>query len=109
VTDDEKPLTRGDFKLLMIEHEQRDSERQQERYKQFMKAFPKEDVDGHCAYHQKKIDAAEAEKRFWLSAEAHLLSKGIDSLFSALKIILLLALTGAAYKLGIPLPFLGDK
>ena len=72
-------------------------------------AFPKGDLEAHRTYHQDLIDAAHAQKQFWLAAQTKLMEKGIDGLFSALKIVLMLAFAGLAVKVGVALPFIGGK
>lgn len=109
MNDDEKPLTRGDFKVLMVEHENKDISRQDLQIVKFMSAFPGGDPVKHCEYHQSKIDAAKAEQRFWELAQGKLVEKGIEGIVGAIKIVIILAITGAAYKLGVTLPFLGGK
>ena len=59
--------------------------------------------------HQDLIDAAHAQKQFWLAAQTKFMEKGIDGLFSVLKIMLMLAFAGLAVKVGVALPFIGDK
>jgi hypothetical protein len=71
----------------------------------FAQAFPGGDMQAHCAYHQGLVDAAGEQKRFWEDARRILLSKGIDGLLSVLKIVMILALIGAAAKFGLTLPF----
>ena len=73
------------------------------------RAFPEGDIDAHCAYHQDLIDAAHAQKQFWVAAQTKLMEKGIDGLFSVLKIVLMLAFAGLAVKVGVALPFFGPK
>jgi hypothetical protein len=68
-------------------------------------AFPDGDVQAHRDYHQGLIDAADEQKRFWEDARRILISKGIDGLLSVIKIVLLLAVVGAAAKFGLALPF----
>lgn len=109
MTDDDKPLTRKDFRLLMGTHETNDVARQEAQMKKFMSAFPGEDPIKHCEFHQAKIDAAKAEQRFWELAQGKAVEKGIEGLFAVIKIVVLLAVTGLAYKLGLTIPFLGDK
>ena len=72
----------------------------------FSLAFPDGDLTAHRNYHQGLVDAAEEQKHFWEDARRILLSKGIDGLLSVLKIVFILAVIGAATKLGLTLPFL---
>lgn len=109
MTDDEKPLTRGDFKGLMVDHEKNDQVRQEEQLAKYMSAFPGGDPVKHCEYHQHKIDAAKAEQRFWELAQGKVVEKGIEGIFGALKIVVMLALAGLAMKLGLSIPFIGGK
>lgn len=73
------------------------------------RAFPNDDPESHCSYHQDLIDAAAEQKKFWIAAQTKLLEKGIDGLFGVLKIVLVLALAGLAVKVGIALPFIGGR
>lgn len=90
----EKVLARA-----LAAHEERNLER-------FRQAFPDGDLTAHRNYHQGLVDAAEEQKHFWEDARRILLSKGIDGLLSVLKIVFILAVIGAATKLGLTLPFL---
>lgn len=107
LSSDAAPLTRGDFKILMTEHEAKEEKNQEERLAKFMSAFPGGDPVKHCQFHQAKIDAAVAEKRFWEIAQGKVVEKGIEGIFGVLKIVVLLTLTGAAVKLGLAPLFLG--
>lgn len=80
--------------------------REQEFYKS---AFPGGDPVKHREYHEAKIDAARAEQRFWETASKAAIENSVEGLFGALKIIIALALTGLAFKLGLALPFMGGK
>lgn len=106
---DKEPLTRRDFELFMAGHEQNEADQKKAMLDKFMSAFPGGDPVPHCNYHQSKIDAAKAEQRFWELAQAKIVEKGIEGIFGAIKIVVILAITGAAYKLGLTLPFLGGK
>ena len=86
----------------MARHFEAHEERERALWEQ---AFPGGDLEAHRTYHQGLINAAEEQKRFWEDARRILLSKGIDGLFSVLKIVLMLAVVGAAAKLGLALPF----
>lgn len=109
LSSDNAPLTRGDFKILLAEFERSEAQRRLELAEKFMSAFPGGDPVGHRQFHDAKIESAQAEKRFWEIAQGKALEKGIEGIFGALKIIVLLALTGLAFKLGLAIPFLGGK
>lgn len=94
------------FERMIAKHEAREDANWDAR---MTRAFPGGDFDAHRAYHQDLIDAAQEQKKFWLAAQTKLLEKGIDGLFAVLKIVLVLALAGLAVKVGIAVPFLGDK
>lgn len=64
-------------------------------------AFPSGDLTGHCGYHESKIRAARAEEEFWHTAKAEAIKHGITGLFSVGKWILILAMVGLAYKVGL--------
>jgi len=109
LSSDNAPLTRGDFKILMVEHEAKEEKSQLDQLKTFMSAFPGGDPLKHCEFHQAKIDAAQAEKRFWEIAQGKALEKGIEGIFGVLKIVFLLAVTTVAFKFGLKIPlFFGD-
>ena len=94
-----------DAVALMIARELEANEgREVARWEQ---AFPGGDIKAHCSYHQSIINAAEEQQRFWEDARRILLSKGIDGMFAVLKVVLLLAVVGAASKIGLALPFFG--
>jgi hypothetical protein len=81
-------------------------ETQEDRWREMLaQAFPDGDVKAHRDYHQGLMDAADEQKRFWEDARRILISKGIDGLLSVIKIVLLLAVVGAAAKFGLALPF----
>jgi hypothetical protein len=91
---------------LIAQHEIRENQMWDER---IARSFPDGDMDAHCDYHQDLIDSAQAQKQFWVAAQTKLMEKGIDGLFSVLKIVLMLAVAGLAVKVGVALPFLGGK
>lgn len=97
-----KPVTLEEVQQLFAEHELRENE----MYKIFLSAFPDGDTEGHCAYHQSKIEAAKAEKEFWDTAKKAVITNGVNGAFSLLKIVLMLAALGLVAKYGVVLPFL---
>lgn len=90
---------------LLEAHEQREEKLWEER---MARAFPKGDLNAHCAYHQNLIDAAEEQKKFWQAAQHKLIERGIDGALGAIKVILTLAIAGLALKMGIKIPFFGE-
>lgn len=38
-----------------------------------LKAFPEEDPEGHCRYHQEVIDEVKERKKLWIEIRAHIL------------------------------------
>ncbi|WP_291785291.1 hypothetical protein [Luteibacter sp.] len=38
-----------------------------------LKAFPEEDPEGHCRYHQEVIDEIKERKKLWVEIRAHIL------------------------------------
>lgn len=75
------------------------------------RAFPHGDLESHRAYHQSKIDAAEAEKEFYQTLKMKLAEAGA---LGALKLVLWLLMMGlgavVAGKFGVlPLFFGGSK
>ena len=110
MSEDDKPLTLGAMRLIMSQHEEFEAARLKEKYDAIMSAFPDSDGQAHREYHQELINAAKEQKIFWQTAQARLIERGIDGMFGVLKIVLMLALAGAAVKFGIALPFVGgDK
>lgn len=97
-----RPVTLAEVEKLFAEHERRESE----MHKVFLSAFPDGDTEGHCAYHQSKIEAAKAEKEFWDTAKKAVITNGVNGAFSLLKIVLMLAALGLVAKYGVVLPFL---
>jgi hypothetical protein len=100
--DGSKPATLNDVEELFALHELRE----QEMFDKIMSAFPNRDIEGHCNYHQSKIEAAKAEKEFWDTAKKSVITNGVNGAFSLVKIILTLAALGLLAKYGIVLPFL---
>lgn len=63
-------------------------------------AFPDGPVK-HFEYHQAKINAAKEEAEFWKTAKVELTKAGVSTLVSVIKTVLVLALVGLMYKLGL--------
>ena len=101
---DDQPLTLADFKKLMAEHEQKECLLKKEMLDEFMSAFPDGDPLPHRQYHQSKIDAAKAEKDFWVAAKMKLVEHGISGLVKVIWIVMGLALFGLSVQLGLKLP-----
>lgn len=106
---DDQPLTLADFKKLMTEHEAKEVSLKEEMLNKFMSAFPGDDPVPHRAYHQSKIDAAKAEKDFWVAAKLKLVEHGISGLVKVIWIVVGLALFGLSVQLGLKFPFGGIK
>ena len=86
---------------LFREHEEREREMSEELRKEFFGAFPNGDLAGHCAYHNAKIKAAQAEERFWESARTEALKHGISGIIAVIKFVLILGVVSLAYKFGV--------
>ena len=67
---------------------------------EIMQAFP-DGVEAHRAAHQAMIDAKKAEEEFWDTAKEVALKNGIAGIFAVLRWVLILAVVGLAFKLGI--------
>ena len=63
-------------------------------------AFP-DGPQKHAEYHQAKINTAKEEAEFWRAAKAELTKVGIKALTGVIKTVLLLALAGLLYKIGL--------
>lgn len=63
-------------------------------------AFP-DGPERHRDYHQAKINSAKEEAEFWKTAKIELTKAGVSTLVGVLKTILVLALVGLLYKLGL--------
>lgn len=109
MSDDNDPVTKGDLKRAFAEHEAVEKTCSDAQLATFMAAFPDGDPIPHRAYHEAKIKAAQAEERFWSMAQEKVVEKGIEGIFGALKIVVILALTGVAMKFGLALPLFGGK
>ena len=103
---DDQPLTLGDFKRLMAEHEENEFAQQNEMLEKCMAGFPNGEPEPHRHYHQRKIDAVAAEREFWVAAKLKLLEHGIGGLIKVLWIIVGLAIFGLSVKLGLKIPFI---
>lgn len=97
-----RPVTLEEVQQLFAEHELHE----REMHKMFLSAFPDGDTEGHCAYHQSKIEAAKAEKEFWDIAKKAVITNGVNGAFSLLKIVLMLAALGLVAKYGLVIPFM---
>ena len=104
---DDQPLTLGDFKRLMSEHEANEFAQQNEMLEKYKSGFPNGDPVPHRDYHQRKIDAATAEREFWVAAKLKILEHGVGGLIKTIWIILGLALFGLSIKFGVKFPFPG--
>lgn len=106
---EDQPLTLGEFKKYLAEHELRDAACKAEMMAEFRSAFPDGKPLPHRAYHQSKIDAAKAEQEFWEVAKVEVFKRGLGGVMHVLWMIAGLALLGLSVKLGIPIPFIGGK
>lgn len=106
---DDSPITKSDLKRAFEEHEAVEKANSEEQLMRFMSGFPNGDPLPHREYHEAKIRAAQAEERFWAIAQQKVIEKGIEGIFGALKIVVILALTGLAMKFGLALPLFGGK
>ena len=93
------------FERMLRKHEAREDALWEERLQRLV---PNGDFDGHCTYHQTKIDAANAEKEFYQTLKMKLAEAGA---LGALKLVLWLLMMGLgaviAGKLGVLSTFLG--
>ena len=97
-TIDEVELT---FDRKLRDHE----EREEERFKALIgalviSAFP-DGAEKHRDYHQAKINTAKEEAEFWKAAKLELTKVGVLALVSVIKTVIVLALIGLLYKLGL--------
>lgn len=104
---DDQPLTLGEFKKLMKEHEDNEFEQQNMMLEKYMSGFPNGEPEPHRYYHQRKIDAVAAEREFWVAAKLKILEHGVGGVIKVIWIVIGLALFGLSIKLGLKLPFLG--
>lgn len=95
---DEIELT---FDRKLRDHEEREEERIKVMVGAlFATAFP----DGpakHFDYHLSKINAAKEEAEFWKAAKLKLIEGGVGAIAGVLKTLIVLALVGLLYKLGL--------
>ena len=103
---DDQPLTLADFRRLMSEHEEKEFENQKIMLEEYKAGFPNGEPLPHRHYHQRKIDAATAEKEFWEAAKLKLLEHGVSGLLKVLWIIVGLAIFGLSVKFGLKVPFI---
>ena len=103
---DDQPLTLGEFRRLMAEHEDREREM---KASILADAFPNGELLPHKAFHQSRIDAAKAEREFWEVAKVEVFKRGVGGVMHVLWIVAGLALLGLSVKLGVPIPFIGGK
>jgi hypothetical protein len=62
--------------------------------KRIVEAFPNHDIEGHRSAHQKMIDAAIAQEKFWSELKMELAKKGVVGLA-----VILLGLVAAGFTL----------
>lgn len=101
-----EPVTNDDLDEALRLHSEEEREYYNQLIAKIMDAFPDGDLAAHRQYHSSKIEAAKAEKEFWMAAKQELMRRGISGMLHLLGLIFLLALAGAAAKYGIALPFL---
>lgn len=65
------------FERMLRKHEAREDALWEERLQRLV---PNGDFDGHCTYHQTKIDAANAEKEFYQTLKIRVAEVGIIGL-----------------------------
>lgn len=70
------------------------------KYDALVDAFPNKDIAGHRAAHQKMIDAAIAQEKFWNELKLDLAKKG---LFATIVLLLGLIAAGFALKVAVAL------
>lgn len=80
----------------LVAHEQRE----QDFIESILDAFPGRDVKGHHDYHASKIKAAQAEEEFWKVAKMEFTKVGVSAIAGVVKVVLVLAVVGVAYKFG---------
>lgn len=91
----------ADITKMFSDHEVREKQWIKEVKDEILKAFPDEDVEKHCDYHESKARAARAEEAFWETAKSEALKHGISGVFSIGKWIAILAVLGLAFKFGV--------
>lgn len=69
----------------------------QEKFQEVHGAFPNEDLQGHRKYHERLLQAADAETKFWNDLKLDLAKKGT---WGILIILIGLIVTGLSVKLG---------
>lgn len=90
-----------DLRRMFEEHERKEKAWVEKLRDDFLKAFPKQDLEGHCRAHEAQIKAKEAEEAFWQAAKSEAIKNGVAGLFAVLKIVAILAFVGLAFKLGV--------
>lgn len=90
-----------EIRAVIAEHEERERQWIQEMRNDFSKAFPNEDPEGHCQAHEAMIKAHEAQEAFWNTVTTAAVNSGVAALFQAIKWVLLLAVVGALFNLGL--------
>lgn len=89
------------FEAKLRDHEEREEERAKLLIQaMFATAFP-DGAAKHYDYHLSKINAAKEEAEFWKAAKLKLIEGGVGAIAGVVKTILVLALVGLLYKLGL--------
>jgi hypothetical protein len=89
------------FDRKLRDHEEREQKRIKELFEELVSdAFP-DGLVKHRDYHQSKIDAAKEEAEFWKAAKMELTKVGVSALAGVVKAVLVLAVVGLMYKLGL--------
>lgn len=101
-----EPVTNDDLNEAFRIHSQEEMDNYDKMMNKFMEAFPDGDLSAHRQYHSSKIEAAKAEKEFWMAAKQELMRRGISGILHLIALIAILALVGFASKYGIAFPFL---
>lgn len=94
------PVTLDDLDEALAAHAANERAYVNEMIASVMVAFPDGPVK-HGEYHQTKINAAKDEAEFWKAAKMELTKVGVSALAGVVKTVLVLAVVGLLYKLGL--------
>lgn len=96
-----EPVTNDDLDEALAVHSEQERARVEGLISGVMRAFP-DGVESHRLAHAAQIAAAKAQEEFWSTAKKALITGGVSSLLTLVKIVLLLAALGLTVKFSMP-------
>lgn len=94
------PITRSEVEEIIAAHEIKEREALRAEMDHVLRAFP-DGVEAHRNAHEAMIEAAQAQREFWIGLRKDIVGK---SIWGILQILALLTAAGLAAKFGLAIP-----